>query len=207
MKYIDISLPLADPMLTYPNNEPFRREVVKQLDADGVELSSLTLGTHTGTHIDAPRHFVKGGKGVDQILLDKLVGPCKVIDCTYVEEFIREKDFEGTQIEKGNRILIKTRNSALLHDAQFRPDFVSVSLEAAQFLANKEVALVGVDYLSIEAKGSLEHPVHKALLKHGIVIIEGLCLGDVEPGEYQLICMPLKIVDADGSPCRAILVK
>lgn len=207
MDYIDISLPLTNQIVTYPSNVPFQREVMKNLAEHGVELSQLTLGTHTGTHIDAPRHFVKGGKGIDQIDLSKCIGPCKVVDCTYVEEFIREKDFEGTTIEKGDRILIKTRNSSLIKDNEFTPNFVSVSLEAAQFLANKEVALVGVDYLSIEAKGSLEHPVHKALLKHEIVVIEGLVLDRVEAREYQLICLPLTIVDSDGSPCRAILGK
>lgn len=207
MEYIDISLPLSEQTVTYPNNVPLRREVLKNLAEHGVELSQLNLSTHSGTHIDAPRHFIKGGKGIDQIDLSQCIGPCKVIDCTYVEEFIREKDFEGTAIEKGDRIIIKTRNSSLIKDTEFTPDFVSVSLEAAQFLANKEVSLVGVDYLSIEAKGSLEHPVHKALLKHEITVVEGLYLEKVEPGEYQLICLPLNIVGSDGSPCRALLAR
>lgn len=206
MEYIDITLPLSDELATYPNNEPFRREEVKLLEIDGVVLSRLSLGSHSGTHIDAPSHFVKGGKTVDQIPPEKLIGPCTVIDCTYVEEFIRERDLVDLAIQKEGRILIKTRNSDFVTDSQFMPNFVSVSLEAAQFLANRQVSLVGIDYLSIEAKGSLEHPVHKAFLKHEIVVVEGLTLRNVQPGEYQLICLPLPIVGADGSPCRALLV-
>lgn len=207
MTYFDISLPLSEALATYPGNQPFERESLKTIGADEVELSKLTLGTHSGTHIDAPRHFVKGGKGVDQIDLTRLIGSCIVIDCTYVEEFIRTKDFEGVAIEKGSRIIIKTRNSDFVSAPDFTPNYVSLTLEAAQFLANKEIALIGIDYLSIEVKGSFGHPVHKALLKRDIIILEGINLANVEAGIYQLLCLPLLISKADGAPCRALLLR
>ncbi len=205
MKYIDITLPLSNGLVTYPGNVVFERQLLKTIDKDDAELSKLVIGTHAGTHVDAPRHFIKGGKGIDQVEVQKLIGPCKVIDCTYVEEFLTARDFEGSNIKKGDRLLIKTRNSDYITDVEFVPNFVSLSLEAAQFLANKEISLVGIDYLSIEAKGSPGHPVHKALLKHEIVVIEGLNLSEVDPGGYQLVCLPLKIQNGDGAPCRVLL--
>ncbi len=205
MNYLDVTLPLSEKLVTYPDNEPFKRDILKSLDQNEVEVSKLTIGSHAGTHIDAPRHFIKGGKTVDQIDLTRLIGLCKVIDCTYVEALIREADLIDLDIEKGDRILFKTQNSDYILDADFVPGFISLGLDAAQYLANQAVLLVGIDYLGIEAKGSPGHPVHKALLKHDIPIIEGLNLQAIDPGEYELICLPLKISNGDGSPCRAVL--
>lgn len=205
MKYIDISMPLSENMATYPGNTPYKQEVLKTLENDDVASSRIILSTHTGTHVDAPRHFVKGGKSIDQVDPALLNGTCKVIDCTYIESLIQEADITDLTIEKGDRILFKTQNSDYILASDFVPAFISLGLSAAQYLANIEVALVGIDYLGIEAKGSPGHPVHKALLKHGIPIVEGLNLHNVEPGEYELLCLPLKITGADGSPCRALL--
>lgn len=205
MKYIDISLPISEELVTYPGNPVFSLERIKEIDRDDAELSKLIIGTHTGTHVDAPRHFIKGGKGVDKIESAVLNGVCRVIDCTYVEYVIKEADIKDLGIQKGERLLFKTKNSDYVTDQDFVPGFVSLGLDAAQYLANREVALIGTDYLSIEAKGSPGHPVHKAILKHGIPIIEGLNLQEIEAGKYELICLPLRLVDADGSPCRAML--
>lgn len=215
MKFIDISLPLKEGMVVWPGDEEFERE-----EKRGTAITSrLDLSTHTGTHIDAPRHFLFNKPGVDSIVLKKLMGKCKVIEVRFPSpgagegsrerskssQLIRVSDFVKFKIKAGDKILFKTRNSKLLRQKKFTSDYISLSLEAAKYLASQKIDLVGIDYYGIEAKSASGHPVHKALLKAGIVIVEGLDLSKVSPGNYSLAALPLKISGADGSPARAIL--
>lgn len=215
MTFIDISLPLQKGMVVWPADRPFKRT-----ENRGTAITSrLELSTHTGTHIDAPRHFLFNKPGVDSIPPSKLIGKCKVIEILFPSpgagEGLRERsrsnqliqisDLVKFKIKAGDKILFKTRNSRLLKLKKFTSDYVSLSLAAAKYLAAKKIDLVGIDYYGIEAKSAPGHPVHKALLGAGIVNVEGLDLSKVKPGNYNLAVLPLKIIGADGSPARAIL--
>lgn len=202
---IDISLPLHQGTIVYPGNPAIEIEEVGSA-ASGSILSKITFGSHTGTHIDAPKHAVTGGKPLDQIPLEHFVGTCRVIDCTQDETSVKKETLENQNIQKGERILLKTTNSQRGFNT-FYEDFVFVSPEAAAYLAEKEVALVAIDYLSIKQKGSKDNTPHTNLLSKDIPIVEGVDLSKVEADEYFLVILPLKFMDRDGSPARAILMK
>lgn len=205
---IDVSLPIDNTLPSWPGDPKIAISRVKSVETDGVTLSHLDIGSHTGTHMDAPVHFVAGGKTVDQIDSSRFNGPCRVLDLTNLPgKTISKKDLERFRIRKGERILLKTKNSDYWGDRAFHEDFIGLSTEAAQYLADRKVATVGIDYLSIEPFGSDKagNPVHKTLLKNEILIIEGLDLRDVKPGDYILRAFPLRLKGADGSPCRAFL--
>lgn len=194
---IDISLPLDRKLITYPGDAVFEQYDYYTHEKNGVQITRLLMETHTGTHIDAPFHALKEGGTMGSIPLSKLMGPATVVE---VEgDSIRAEDLPETS-EK--RLLFKTKNSGLY--GSFDTDFCYISLEAAQKMVDMGIELVGLDYLSIEKFGTKGMPVHKKLLGNGTVIIEGLYLKDVEPGGYDLTCLPLKL-DLDGAPCRAIL--
>jgi len=178
---IDISLPLHPGTIVYPGNPQIEIEEIKS-QSSGSVLSKITFGSHTGTHIDSQKHVVTGGKPIDSIALETFVGPCRV------------------------RILLKTSNSSRGFET-FYDDYVFVSPEASRFLAEKEVALVAIDYLSIKQRGSKDNTPHTHLLEKNIPIVEGVDLSKVEPGEYYLIILPLKFVNIDGAPARAVLLK
>ena len=200
MKFIDISLPLRRGMVVWAGDTPFSRE-----EAKGTAIvSKINMSSHTGTHIDAPKHFIFNAGTVDEIFPQKLIGTAKVI-AVNSKKLIEPADFRKVKISRGDKILFKTRNAALTLKKSFTSDYVSLSLGSAKFLARKGIDLVGIDYLGIEAKGSPGHPVHKTLLRDGIVIVEGLDLRKAKPGRYNLVVLPLKLVDGDGSPARAIL--
>ncbi len=199
-KFIDLTLFFEPGMIVWPGDTKFARE-----EKRGTAIvSKLTLSSHTGTHIDAPRHFLFNNQTVDKIDLQKLIGPARVFSLN-VKNQITKKDLAKLPIQKGDRVLFKTRNSQLLTKKHFIPDYVSLALDAAKYLASKKISLVGTDYFGIEAKSAPGHPVHKALLRAGIVIIEGLDLSKVKPGKYNLAALPLKIKAGDGSPARVIL--
>lgn len=205
MQFFDISLTIHNSMITWPGDIPASIKVEETVEEDGVRLSSIFLGSHTGTHVDAPNHFVKGATGVDQIALEKLIGSCKVIDLTTLQrKEILPEDFK-IPISEGDRVLLKTGNFKFLQENEFPDEYVSLSLEAAEFLVSKKINLIGIDFLGIEKQGNPDHPVHTTLLKAGIVLVEGLELSQVEQGDYQLYCLPLKILGSDGSPARVIL--
>lgn len=201
---IDISLPIHEQMLVYPSNPEFTREQIQS--ASGNTISRITLGTHSGTHIDAPNHVKGGEKGIESYSLETFVGPCRVLDCTNEPEAIRVETLEKHNIQEGERLLFKTQNSVRGY-AKIRTDFIYVESTAAEYLANKKVGLVGVDYLSIKKSGLEDNTAHTALLLNDIPIIEGLNLSEVEAGEYQLIALPLQMLGMDGSPIRAVLLK
>ncbi len=207
-KIIDISVPIYNGMVVYPGDfgasiEPFR-QIAR---GDAANLSRLKLGSHTGTHVDAPRHFVEGREPVDQLPLDVLVGEARVLDLTTVERQISPADLENAGIGAAARILLKTSNSRLWADPVFSKEYVSLSNEAADFLVERGSRLVAIDYLSVERFHPDGHHVHHALLSASVVVVEGVNLSAVEPGDYQLVCLPLKIRDADGAPARAVLIK
>jgi arylformamidase len=172
---------------------------------DVANVSTLSLGSHTGTHMDSPLHFVRGGEGIDRMPLDATMGRARVIEIQDPTS-INPEELVPHGIGRGERILFKTRNSALIWWTQdFIEDFVYISREAARYLAEREVRTVGVDYLSVGGfhKDGVER--HQALLGAGIWVIEGLDLSGVEPGEHELICLPLKVEEGDGAPARALL--
>ncbi|MFC2031967.1 cyclase family protein [Chloroflexota bacterium] len=204
--WIDISVPLSDAMVHWPGDPPVSIKRVKDIEqGDTANLSVISMGVHTGTHVDAPIHFVKQGQGIDKIPIDTLVGRVRVIEIRDPDS-IKPEELAGQRIRRGERILFKTRNSShVWQKDEFVEDFVFISDAAADFLVDRGVRLVGVDYLSV---GSLKYGgsyVHKKLLNGGVWIIEGLDLSNVTFGKYELMCLPLRIVGGDGAPSRAIL--
>jgi len=208
MKIYDVSLPIKNDMLVWPGDPQVSIEQKTSVAKHGVRLSMFSFSSHTGTHVDAPNHFVKNGIGVDKIPPEKLFGECEVIDLTKIDhQEIIPSDLKNAEAKKGSRILFKTGNYEYLHGSKFPDNYVSLSLSAAEYLAKIKVSLVGIDFLGIEKRKNRSHPVHKTLLKNGIVNVEGLDLSNVSAGKYTIICMPLKVVDADGSPSRVFLIK
>lgn len=207
--WIDCSLTLKSGMLHWPGDPPFSIERVRDMDkGDTVNLSKMSLGVHSGTHIDAPVHFVRGGAGIDRVSLDALVGPARVIDIAATDS-IREEELAGQGIESGERILFRTRNSLrkILQSEEFDEEFISLEEDAARFLVARGVRVVGVDYLSVGGYKKNGSVVHTVLLGAGIIVVEGLDLSVTSPGWYDMICLPMKIADADGAPARVILKK
>ncbi len=203
MSYIDISLPLHNQTVTWPG-ENLSIET-QPPSTDGIVVSRLNLWSHTGTHIDAPAHMIPNTKTVDQIPWEKLIGPCQIFTIKSAAPEITLSDFNYKKVIPRSRILFKTKNSKLLEAGKFKEDYTCLSVDVARFLADREIWLVGIDYLSIEAYNSPNYPVHKMLLEKEIVILEGLYLEHVPKGEYELYCLPLSLYQADGAPCRAML--
>jgi arylformamidase len=203
----DLSVGVSPSLPVWPGNPGIEIVRVQNMDnGDHANVSRLSLGVHTGTHVDAPVHFVKGAAGVDSLRLDVLVGPALVIHLPDVTS-VTAADLEAAQIPAGTqRLLIKTHNSTYWAngDTQFHTEFAGVALDAAQWLVAHHLALVGVDYLSV-APWKQSTPTHRALLEAGVVIVEGLNLTGIEPGTYDFTCLPLKLVGSDGAPARAII--
>jgi arylformamidase len=208
MKIFDVSVPISSRLPTWPGDPKVSLERVSSIArGDAANVSRLDAGVHTGTHVDAPVHFVDGATGIDSIPLETLVGPCLVVEADPPWLELRPEDLPASA---HTRILFKTRNSArwAARKIDFETEFVAVGLELARRLVAEDKILVGVDYLSVESyHAPFEHPVHHTLLEARIVVIEGLDLSGVEPGEYDLYCLPLKLVASDGAPARTMLVK
>ena len=203
---IDLSVPLRDGMTRWPGDPAVRIRKVKEIGKTGSsDLSLLSMGSHTGTHMDAPGHFLKGGRTIDRLPLEAVVGPARVIPIQHPKE-IRVEELEAHRIKPGERILFKTRNSARCWNSnRFVKEFVHLTAESARLLAFLKLRCVGVDYLSVGGYQKDGAQVHRALLRAGIWIIEGLNLSGARAGRYELICLPLKIERGDGAPARAIL--
>lgn len=212
LKILDVTLTLRPDMPTWPG-EPGPKLAPHSRIAEGrsANVSILTLGDHTGTHVDPPVHMLEGGYGADRLPLAALLGPCRVLryegDGHIGAEWLERQSLPTA----ARRLLFRTRNSDRWRngDVTFDRDFCALDETAGRWLAARETALVGIDYLSIEPFGSgpKGHPVHKALLAKGVVIIEGLDLHHVEPGDYEIACLPLKILDGDGAPARVVLTR
>jgi len=204
-RIIDITLPLQEGIICYPGDAPFGSEAICTIARSGCNMRKLTLGTHTGTHIDAPLHFLEGGNGVDELPLDRFMGMVQVVK---VEGDRIEREFlQELELAQVRKILFKTRNSLLLEEGEFHKDYVYLTLEGAEYITKMGMDLVGIDYLSIERFGAPEFAVHKTLLENGVSILEGINLRGVNPGTYFLIALPLRIKGADGSPLRAVLLE
>ena len=205
-KWIDISVSLRNGMAQWPGNPPVRIERVLDVElGDSHTLSEITMGSHTGTHIDAPLHFIKGGAGINDMPVDILIGRARVLEI-HDTESIKPGDLVQHRIRRGECILFKTRNSYhVWQTGKFEENFVFISLEAAQFLVDRKVRAVGIDYLSVGGYKRDGSQTHKILLGAGVWIIEGLDLLQVAPGKYDFICLPLKLGQGDGAPARAML--
>ncbi|HEY7355900.1 MAG TPA: cyclase family protein [Ktedonobacterales bacterium] len=206
--WIDVSVSLHSGMAHWPDNPPV--QIARMLDmerGDVCNVSTLSMGSHTGTHMDAPVHFVRGSKGIDDMPLEATIGPARIIEI-HDAASIKPDELRSQAIQRGERVLFKTRNSARCWTTDdFIEDFVYISREAARYLAGLGVQTVGVDYLSVGGFTRDGPETHRALLEAGIWIIEGLNLSQVAAGAYDLICLPLKIAHSDGAPARAILRK
>ena len=207
MKIYDVTVPISSTMPIYAGDPPARVESAKSLaSGDSSNVSHLDFGAHSGTHVDAPNHFIEGGRRIDQLDLHKLIGPCRVV---HVADDIQTIGPEHVgDLGDAKRVIFKTKNSAFWNDPEFHSDFVHLGTAAADALVAHGIELVGIDYLSIEKFHSGDHAVHKAFLSKEIVILEGLDLRAVEAGDYELICLPLKYVggNGDGAPARTILI-
>lgn len=205
--WIDISVPLRTGMPHWPNNTPVVLERTKDMAAGATSNNSrLALGVHSGTHVDAPLHFRANGAGVEQLPLDALVGRARVVEISHETE-VTVAELETAGITRGARVLLKTRNSPRAWQAsEFVEDAVHISIDAAAWLAARGIKTLGIDYLSVGGyRAKNGHAVHHALLDAGIVIIEGLDLTNAPVGDVELCCLPLRLVDCDGAPARAIV--
>lgn len=206
MKLHDVSLLISNELPVWPGDPPVSLITTKSMHkGDQCNVTELKMGTHTGTHVDAPYHFLKDGATVDVIPIETLIGPCLVVEID-AENVIEKKHLESHCLSKHSRILFKTQNSKLWSNnvGSFKTDYIALGLDAAIYLLEMHIILVGIDYLSIESFQS-DTTVHKLLLKNSITILEGLNLSGVKAGVYELICMPLKLQGCEGAPARVIL--
>jgi arylformamidase len=203
----DISVPIRSGGLVYPGNPEIdislQQAVAKGASAN---VSAIRFGSHTGTHADAARHFFDDGQSVDKIPLERLIGSALLVSFGDDVMSVGATELREHAVKGHKRILIRTRNSALLSHKEFVKDYTYLAPDGAQYLVDLGVELVGVDYLSIEQFHSGHHRTHRTLLERSVVIVEGLDLSAPPPGEYQFICLPLRIEGCDGAPARAVLI-
>ncbi len=210
MPIYDLTVPLCNELPTYPGDPGIQiRDWLSLANGDVANVSVLNFGAHTGTHVDAPAHFIEGAAKVESLELDVLLGDAEVIDVpenyrVIDEEFVTVHCTPGT-----TRILFKTRNSAFWEERQpeFHTDFTYLDLQAATRLVEQGSKLIGIDYLSIEKFGQERHETHHVLLSNGVIIVEGLNLSGVPAGKYEVICLPLRLRSnkGDGAPARVVL--
>ena len=205
-EWIDISVTLKEGMVRWPGDRKLKIERAKKIaDGEEVNVSGVSMCMHAGTHIDAPFHFFERGMTIDKIPIDAVIGKARVIQI-HDKTSIKVKDLEKNQVCEGERLLFKTLNSSWCWNSdKFNRDFVYISKEAAQFLASMKILTVGIDYLSVGGYSDDGLEIHRILLDAGIWIIEGLNLSLLKEGEYDLICLPLKISGVEGAPARAVV--
>ncbi len=209
-RVIDVSLTIGPDLLIWPGDP--QAEIAPRLrlaDGDPANVSELRIGTHTGTHVDPPNHFVEGSFGIDRVPVEVLFGPAVVADARHLDRPIEAADLEALALpDEVERVLLRTANSELWtgKHPEFPEVYACLTPEAARWVVERGIRLIGVDFLSVEAKGAEGHPVHHILLENGVVIVEGLDLSQAEPGTYTVACLPLKLKDGDGGPARAILI-
>ena len=205
MRLIDVSVPLDAELPTYPHNTPFSLEPIKRIArGDSSNVSTLHMSAHTGTHVDAPRHFFDAGAGTESLALELLMGRARVIEIDS-RVGIAAEDLAPIDLSDDIRVLIKTHNSRLWGSPEFHQDYVGVTDSGAKYLVEHGIKVVGVDYLSVEKFHTPGAPAHHVLLGAGTIVIEGLNLRDVDPGVYEMFCLPLRIVGSDGAPARVVL--
>lgn len=207
--WIDITAPIDPQKIPiYPGDAPAKLDFLQHMDRGGkLTLSAFSMGAHTGTHVDAPMHFIKGGASLDQIPLDTFIGPVRVVDCSPEALSIDAKELNKHDWKGAKRIFFRTRNSrqGFMTDPVFHKDFTYLAPDAAQLLAEAGVVLVGVDYISAEQFGAPEPQTHRALLGRGIPIIEGVFLQDVKPGDYDLMLLPMRVIGHEAASARALI--
>lgn len=201
----DVSLTIYPGMLAWPGQPQVAMDTVKSIaQGDSSNVSLLHIGTHTSTHVDAPYHFIPGAIGIDSISPEVLIGPARLFQLPEIHDIDRNL-LEGLDLKGVERLLLGTTNSALLKQRQFVEDYIFISEDAASYLVDMGIKLVGVDYLSIDQYQNMARPVHHILLGAGVTIVEGLDLTGVPHGDYELFCLPLKIKDGNGAPARVFL--
>ena len=209
-RVIDVSLEVGSDLLVWPGNPVVVLTPTSRIArGDSSNVSEIRLGSHTGTHVDPPSHFLDGGPAAEDLPLDVMIGETTVADLRGVAGPIGPGELATLSLnEKVTRLLLRTDNSALwaTHPHVFPNEYVSLSADGARWLVDRGIRLIGIDFLSIEARGAPGHPTHRTLLEAGVVILEGLDLSEVEPGTYTLVCAPLKIAGGDGAPARAVLL-
>ena len=205
-KWIDVSVTIKPGMAHWPDNPAIRVDRMLDMEkGDVCNVSVLSFGSHTGTHMDAPLHFLRNGKSLDKMPLDATIGPARVIEIKD-KEAVKVEEIANQRIKPGERILFKTRNSKNAWKSDdFDKNFIYISKEAAAFLAKAKVMTVGIDYLSVGGFFKDGKETHDALLSAGIWVIEGLNLAKIKPGKYELNCLPIKVLNSDGAPARALL--
>jgi len=205
MRLIDVTVPLDAQLPTYPHNTPFTLEPIKRIArGDSSNVSTLHMSAHSGTHVDAPRHFFDRGAGTETLPLEMLLGRTRVIALD-TRKGITDADLTPFDLSEDVRVLIKTSNSRLWGSPTFQTGYIGIAESGAKYLVEHGVKLVGVDYLSVEEFRAPGAPAHHILLGAGVIVIEGLNLRDVDPGVYDMYCLPLRIVGCDGAPARVVL--
>jgi arylformamidase len=206
-KLLDVSVPLAAGMPAYPGNPEFELQPLKRIAQGGSSnVSRLVLGTHTGTHVDAPSHFIDDAASVDELSLELLLGRARVVEITH-RGGIGAGDLAVAGLRENLRVLLKTSNSALWNTGVFHDDYTHLTESGARYLVEQGVKVVGIDYLSIEQFKKPGAPAHRMLLSNGVIIIEGLNLTGAEPGLYDMYCLPLPVSGGDGAPARVVLTR
>jgi arylformamidase len=210
MKIHDVTLSISPDMPVWPGDPSVVLEQISSMDAGAHDnVSRLACGVHTGTHVDAPHHFLNDHRTAESLSLDILVGPARVVQISEDVKVISAEVLEKAAIPPGTvRLLLKTRNSQLWKrgEKKFYTGFIGISADGADWLVQHHVELIGIDYLSV-APYKQSIPTHRTLLGAGMIIVEGMNLSTVQPGAYQLYCLPLKLVGSDGAPARVILVE
>jgi arylformamidase len=204
VEIIDISVPIRPGMIVYEGDPEVHLERARSI-ADGAtaNISRLDFGVHSGTHVDAPIHFIEGAAGAEALPLDALVGDAYVVDATGVTDALDEAALRGLALpHRLERLIFKTRNSRLWDLDEFSNDFVRLTADGARYVLGRSVRLVGIDYLSIG-----DEEAHVELLRAAVIPLEGLDLRSVEPGPYRLVCLPLRLLGSDGAPARAVLIR
>lgn len=205
IEWIDVTIPMRHGMTAWPGDTPFAMRAESRIGVgDECNVSKLTMSTHTGTHVDAPWHFEDDGKKLDEIDTSLFFGEARVLEIPDAD--VITADALG-DAPLPRRLLLKTRNSRIPLDAPFEEDFVALAPDAAQRLVDEGVQLVGVDYYSVAPYQQPGQPTHHILLQNDVLIVEGLVLKAIEPGQYQFVVLPLALVVADGAPCRAFIGK
>lgn len=208
MIFHDLSVLISDELPVWPGHPGVSLKQTRSLArGDSANVTQIEMGVHSGTHIDAPFHFESDGKTVDQLPIETLIGPCRVVELLNVKESIGPSVLEKIDFENVVRVLFKTRNSRWweCNEKEFQENFVHINELGAKFLIEHGVKLVGIDYLSVERFKSSDHTTHHLLLRNEVVIIEGLNLSGIAMGDYELIALPLNLKGADGGPARVVL--
>lgn len=205
-RIFDITLPITTDMILYPGSPPTRVEPHSRIPGgDDANVTRLSFGSHTGTHVDAAHHFIQGGQTVDELPLDVLIGDAIVAQVDEGVAAIGRAELEHLGLDGATRVLLRTRNGSLLEKPSFDEGFTYLTGDGAEYLLELGVRLVAIDYLSIEAFDADEPAAHRTLLEREVVVVEGVDLREVPPGAYELMCLPLRVAGIDGAPVRAVL--